>query len=189
MTSAVKAFSGVGENVSKVATGLPAGTYLVEVSDAYGCVVTSTSVKLTEPAAITSSFSVTDCNSYTWGTATYTQSGVYTQKYTSTNGCDSTVTLTLTINKTQYGDVYVTDCQTSYTWPLSGQTYSASGDYPYTLTGGASNGCDSIVTLHLTIPQVLLNATTSVTNVLCNGESTGSVNITVNGVRFSALWR
>ena len=181
LTSAVKAFSSVGENVSKVATGLAAGTYVAEVSDAYGCVVTSTSVKLTEPAAITTSINRTDCDSYTWAGTTYTKSGVYTKQFVAVNGCDSTVTLTLTINYTQYGDVYVTDCQTSYTWPLSGQTYSASGDYPYTLTGGASNGCDSIVTLHLTIPQVLLNATTSVTNVLCNGESTGSVNITVNG--------
>jgi hypothetical protein len=56
------------------------------------------------------------------------------------------VTLHLTINKTIYAEESVTACD-SYTW--NGQTYDKSDDYVYTTT--AANGCDSVVTLHLTI--------------------------------------
>jgi hypothetical protein len=37
----------------------------------------------------------------------------------------------------------------SYTWPVNGQTYTQSGTYTDTLTNAA--GCDSIVTLNLTL--------------------------------------
>jgi hypothetical protein len=37
----------------------------------------------------------------------------------------------------------------SYTWPVNGQTYTQSGTYTHTLTNAA--GCDSIVTLDLTL--------------------------------------
>ncbi|MDD3914317.1 MAG: C10 family peptidase, partial [Bacteroidales bacterium] len=43
-------------------------------------------------------FSVTACNSYTWDGTNYTTSGDYQKTYTAANGCDSTVTLHLTIN-------------------------------------------------------------------------------------------
>jgi gliding motility-associated-like protein len=96
----------------------------------------------------------TACNSYTWidGT-TYTVSTT-TPTFTivggSSAGCDSVVTLNLTINTT----VTSTDIQTacnSYTW-IDGVTYTASTNLPTaTFIGGASNGCDSIVTLNLTI--------------------------------------
>ena len=84
--------------------------------------------------------------SYTWQGQAYAEGGVYSVTLQDKNGCDSIVTLHLTINQTQYADETVVACD-SYTW--NGQTYTASGDYVYTTT--ASNGCDSIVTLHLTI--------------------------------------
>ena len=88
------------------------------------------------------------CDSYTWNGQTYTESGEYVYTTTATNGCDSIVTLHLTINNTQYAEESVVACD-SYTW--NGETYTASGEYVYTTT--AANGCDSIVTLHLTINQ------------------------------------
>ena len=91
---------------------------------------------------------VTICEgeSYTWNGYTYTQSGEYTFNTVAANGCDSVVTLHLTINKTQYVEETVVACD-SYTW--NGDTYTQSGEY--TFTTEAANGCDSIVTLHLTI--------------------------------------
>ena len=85
---------------------------------------------------------------YTWNGETYTESGEYVYTTTAANGCDSIVTLHLTINETQYAEESITACD-SYAW--NGETYTASGDYVYTTT--AANGCDSIVTLHLTINQ------------------------------------
>ncbi|HLW29318.1 MAG TPA: T9SS type A sorting domain-containing protein [Brumimicrobium sp.] len=66
------------------------------------------------------------------------------------NGCDSTVTLDLTINNPTTGTDVQTACG-SFTW-IDGVTYTADESLvTHTLVGGAFNGCDSIVTLDLTI--------------------------------------
>ena len=95
---------------------------------------------------------VSACESYTWIDGnTYTSSN-NTATYTLTNavGCDSVVTLDLTIlNATTYTDV-ISSCG-SYTW-IDGNTYTSSNNTAtYTLSNAA--GCDSIVTLDLTITQ------------------------------------
>ena len=98
----------------------------------------------------------TACDSYTWHGTTYTAS-TSTPTYTTTNasGCDSTVTLNLTINNSTTGVDVQTACD-SYTW-IDGNTYTASTSTPtYTTTNAA--GCDSTVTLNLTIN----NSTTGV---------------------------
>lgn len=93
-----------------------------------------------------SGFSIVSCDSYIWNDSTYTQSGEYTQTFTSSNGCDSVVTLHLTITNTDFTDFTGVACD-SYTW--NGVTYTASDDYTQTFTN--TNGCDSVVTLHLTV--------------------------------------
>jgi len=62
------------------------------------------------------------------------------------NGCDSTVTLDLTIDNSSSSTVTVTACD-SFDW--DGVTYDLTGMYTNVYTG--SNGCDSTVTLDLTI--------------------------------------
>ena len=89
---------------------------------------------------------VTTCESYDWNGQTYTETGDYNQRFTAANGCDSVVTLHLTINQQLSEQIEVTACE-SYDW--NGQTYTETGDYNQTFT--AANGCDSVVTLHLTI--------------------------------------
>jgi predicted phosphoadenosine phosphosulfate sulfurtransferase len=92
----------------------------------------------------------TACESFTWiDGVTYTESNS-TATYTLTNavGCDSVVTLNLTLNHAETAEIAETAC-VSYEW--DGQTYTTSGDYTQTFT--AANGCDSVVTLHLTINQ------------------------------------
>ena len=90
----------------------------------------------------------TTCDSYDWYTGTLTESGVYVHTLQTTAGCDSIVTLRLTINKSFYKEETATACD-SYTWSVDGKTYTTSGDY--TFNGQTAAGCDSIVTLHLTI--------------------------------------
>ena len=70
--------------------------------------------------------------------------------FTLTNaaGCDSVVTLHLTITNTDYTD-YTDEVCDSLRW-IDGNLYTESTDGPtFTLTNAA--GCDSVVTLHLTI--------------------------------------
>ena len=68
---------------------------------------------------------------------------------TNAAGCDSTVTLHLTINVPSYMEISDTACS-SYSWNDS--IYTESGDYVQSFT--SSNGCDSVVTLHLTVIMI-----------------------------------
>jgi hypothetical protein len=95
-----------------------------------------------------------NCNSYYWTqtNTTYLLSGIYNDTLTTIFGCDSIVSLHLTINQPSMGTDVVNACN-SYTW-IDGNTYTSSDSTAiYTITGGAANGCDSIVSLHLTINQ------------------------------------
>ena len=99
----------------------------------------------------------THCDSYTWiDGITYTQSNdSATFVLTNSVGCDSVVTLDLTILNATSGTDTQTHCD-SYIW-IDGITYTESNDSAtFNLTN--SVGCDSIVTLDLTI----LNSTTSI---------------------------
>ncbi len=126
----------------------------------YGDIVASTAVEQTQTASedITLDFAHcintfdTDiqsaCDSYTWiDGVTYTESTTEpTFTLTNAAGCDSVVTLHLTINQSLAELVEITACD-SYEW--RNETYTESGDYQQVFA--AANGCDSVVTLHLTI--------------------------------------
>ena len=106
------------------------------------------------------------CDSYDWNGQTYTQSGDYTYTTVAANGCDSIVTLHLTINQSEAAPVErATICYgETYTW--NGQTYSTEGEYSITFSN--TNGCDSIATLHLTVLPEVQASEESVT--ICYGE-------------------
>jgi hypothetical protein len=97
------------------------------------------------------------CGTYTWidgnTYASSTNSPTYTIAGGAFNGCDSTVTLNLTVNSPANGIDVQSTCG-NYTW-IDGNTYASSTNSPtYTIAGGAYNGCDSLVTLDLTINNV-----------------------------------
>ncbi|MBP3576330.1 MAG: SUMF1/EgtB/PvdO family nonheme iron enzyme, partial [Paludibacteraceae bacterium] len=116
---------------------------------------------LTVTPTIRTEETVTACDSYAWNGQTYDQTGDYTYTTTAANGCDSIVTLHLTINQSEVGTTdYATICHgETYTW--NGQTYSAEGEYSVTLTN--QEGCDSTATLCLTILPAAVTETESVT--------------------------
>lgn len=116
------------------------------------------------------------CDFFTWHGATYTNTTT-TPTFTTTNakGCDSVVNLNLTIRHTTYGIDSVVACN-SYTW--HGNTYTYSTTTPFhTLTSANAQGCDSIVSLHLTIGE----ATSSFNNVTaCDSYYWHGANYTSN---------
>ena len=77
----------------------------------------------------------------------YTLSGVYRDTLQSISGCDSIVTLDLTINGSGAGDTTTLVACDSAVW--NSITYDSSGVYVDTLQSVA--GCDSIIVLDLTI--------------------------------------
>ena len=125
------------------------------------------------------SLTVTDCKGYTLNGYTYTNSGIYTQTITNSGGCDSIITLNLTIDNTisaDYADEYVTTCG-AYTWRchINGScgsyttqclTFNSSGVYQDIVT--RPNSCDSIITLHLTITPPIFS---TITQSICNGQT------------------
>ncbi len=125
------------------------GTYTATLTNALGCdsVVT---LNLTIQNSNSGSETVTVCDSYTWSAngVSYTSGGTYTATLTNALGCDSVVTLNLTIQNSNSGNETVTVCD-SYTWSANGVNYTSGGTYTATLTNAL--GCDSVVTLNLTI--------------------------------------
>lgn len=138
------------------------GQYLRHLSTVYGC-DSAVTLNLTILRSAASNVVAQACGSYSWHGTTYTNSGRYNYNTVAANGCDSVVTLVLTIGNTTYGNTYVTACD-SYTW--GGTTYTANtNNATATLQGANALGCDSVVTLHLTI-----NHSTASTEVVsaCN---------------------
>ncbi|MGH1339221.1 MAG: hypothetical protein ACRBFS_24095, partial [Aureispira sp.] len=112
----------------------------------------------------TSTLNINTCTSYSWNGQLYAQSGTYTQTLMNAAGCDSIAVLNLTVATPTGTDVQTT-CG-SFTW-MDGNTYTTSNNSAtFTLTGGAANGCDSVVTLNLT---VINNSTTGTdVQIACN---------------------
>ena len=103
---------------------------------------------------------ITACDSFDWDGMTYDSTGMYTNVYTDVNGCDSTVTLDLTIITGSSSTVTITACD-SFDW--DGMTYDSTGMYTNVYTG--VNGCDSTVTLDLTINN---SSSSTVTITACD---------------------
>ena len=91
----------------------------------------------------------TECAaSFTWNGIDYTEDGIYDQVYTSAAGCDSIVSLKLSLSATIEGgtDTINGGCN-SYLW--NGQYYHEAGFYTDTIPSAL--GCDSIVHLQLNL--------------------------------------
>ena len=97
----------------------------------------------------------TACGEYTWNGTTYTESGTYTKTLTSVNGCDSIVTLNLTINNGFNITKDTTVCD-QFVW--QGETYTTSQSVTKNLT--STSGCDSVVTYNVTVNKSSQSAQT-----------------------------
>ena len=93
------------------------------------------------------------------------QPGQYEAVFTAANGCDSTVTLFLDLLNVSKISILATICQ-GETYSFNGDELSQPGQYEVVLV--SSFGCDSIVTLTLT---VLENFETPVSAAICQGDS------------------
>ena len=109
---------------------------------------------------ITHSFNHFECSgSYTWDGQTYTASGDYERTYLSAGGCDSIVTMHLTMSMNRHTEFDTIVCGT-FTW--NGQQYSTAGDYSQHFD--AYDGCDSTVVCHLTIGGTIDGSTAYATD-------------------------
>ena len=101
---------------------------------------------------------VSACGEYKWsdpvaGDTTIYDSDTYTRHFVAANGCDSTVTLSVTINEASDPTVIRVTAYDKYVW--HGATYtSGNGGYVGAWEGKNIAGCDSVVNLFLTIKHL-----------------------------------
>ncbi|MCH8904427.1 MAG: SBBP repeat-containing protein [Bacteroidetes bacterium] len=110
---------------------------------------------------------ITACDSFTWidGNTYNTNNNTAMHTLFNAGGCDSIVTLNLTIYSSNSGVDTIAACD-SITW-IDGSTYTSNNNIATdTLTNAA--GCDSVVTLNLTINTVDVSVTTTDPTITAN---------------------
>lgn len=219
------AWSPTGGTAS-TATGLIAGNYSCTITDANGCTLTR-SFTLTEPSQVVSTSTQTNNScfggstgsatvstsggvpnyTYSWApiggtnaTATNLSAGNYTCTITDANGCNSTLSVTITeptavaasvsvVNATclVQGSATVTPSggngPYTYLWAPSGGTGATEnnlGPGTYTVTVTDANNCTTTQTATITIASNV-NATSTSTNVSCFGGQTGTASVSPTG--------
>ena len=106
------------------------------------------------------------CNSYNSpsGLNTWTTTGTYTDTIPNSTNCDSIITINLTINSNYNELSNATICNGS-TYTFGSQLLTSAGQYTEIFT--STNGCDSTVTLDLTVVN---SYTENTTTSICDGE-------------------
>lgn len=106
------------------------------------------------------------------GSTSWTQAGSYQDTIANTSGCDSIITIQLSVLPVATGQLTTTICDgDSYTSPSGNYTWSQAGTYTDTLI--STNGCDSIVSIDLAITTVD-NTVSQQENVLTANQSGAS---------------
>jgi hypothetical protein len=144
IVQACTSYGWFGQNLTQT------GVYVDTVINSIGCLQIET-LNLTITDTITNNIADTVCDFILWNGIAISQSGVYTFATQAAQGCDSLVTLDVLVKKSSSSLFETTQCD-SYFWPLSNQTYTQTGNYTATIPNVA--GCDSTITLNLTINSV-----------------------------------
>ena len=140
-------------------TATTAGAYSVVVNNSPTCSATSavTNVTVNNPSTAAISASICQGQTYTFGAQSLTSAGTYNRTVTAANGCDSVITLALSVLPNSSSSLSASICQ-GQTYTFGSQTLNTTGNYTRTIP--AANGCDSVISLNL---SVLPNATSSIT--------------------------
>ncbi len=161
-----------------------AGTYLDTLTSHTGCdsIVTLT-LSVTPPPMYPVSGSVCQGGTYIFGGRSLTAAGTYSDTVSTASGCDSIIILTLTIRPVTTGSLARSICAGS-SYSFGGQTLTTAGSYVDTVT--AANGCDSIVTLTLTVWPVSLS---TISQTICAGTSYtfGTQHLTASGTYVNTI--
>jgi gliding motility-associated-like protein len=131
------------------ATTANSGDYIVHV-DADGCAANDTiTISVVNPPAKTN-VTTSVCSGglpFRWNGKDYNSAGVFTDTLTTAIGCDSIVTLTLTVKQPVSSTINASLCA-GEKYTINGTGYTTPGTYQISLKTTA--GCDSIINLTLT---------------------------------------
>ncbi len=155
----------LGSNATVTVNPLLTNSYSVTVSDINGCTAVATkTVTVSQPVMVLQDNTICFGTSFPFGGQLLSNPGIYYDTLTAITGCDSMITLNLSVGPFAVSSFNVNICHgNSYSY--NGQNLTASGVYVDTLQ--SSTGCDSIVTLHLSINST----SSSVSQTICQGNS------------------
>ena len=180
-------------NTSNSVNVSQSGVYTVTATNAEGCSATANVTVTVNPLPSVNisgnnsfcqgdniTLTATGANSYAWSNAstdaaiTVSSAGTYTVTGTDANGCSNTATKAVSINPTYNVPLTHSICE-GESYNFYGQNITAAGTYTHTLQ--TVNGCDSVLTLVVTLEALPPTAITGITTI-CEGEST---TLTANG--------
>ncbi|MBR6041032.1 MAG: T9SS type B sorting domain-containing protein [Paludibacteraceae bacterium] len=142
------------------------GTYKETFTSVAGCdSIVTLNLKVADVHNKTIEDFICEGESYKFGTQMLSSSGTYKETFTSVDGCDSIVTLTLKVGEISRVAVKEAICE-GQSFVFGTQTLTSTGEYVETFTNVA--GCDSIVTLTLNVAK---NSATAIEETICEGES------------------
>ncbi len=118
------------------------------------------------PIVTNISEAICEGESFMLGDSTYTAAGMYSEVFTATNGCDSTVNLTLTVYPDVETTIDTSICFAS-TYTVGDSTFAQTGNYEVLLQ--SAQGCDSTVFLNLTVKDAIV---ATLDESVCDGDST-----------------
>jgi len=152
------------------------GQYTELFTSALGCDSTVV-LDLTFVTSYTTNVADTICDGQTYilGLQSLTLPGPYSELFTATGGCDSTVNLTLIVLATSMATIDTVTCNT-YTSP-SGKVWTMSNMYMDTIPNAV--GCDSLLTINLTINTPTMS---SMTQTACDSYTLNTTTYTASGV-------
>lgn len=129
------------------------GVYVETFTTLAGCdSIYTFNVSINTPSDTLISVIACDAFQLNDGGPIYDVSGLYTETLTNQAGCDSLISLDLSILPSSGETIFnVTSC-TPYIWQLTGELYDASGAYSLYMEN--QFGCDSVTTLDLEIVQI-----------------------------------
>jgi hypothetical protein len=172
------------------------GIYQDTISNIFGCDSLIT-INLSVNQSSSSIINIAECGSYTSPSNNYVwnATGIYNDTIPNSTGCDSIITVDLTVLNHTSATIDTTECD-AYTSPSGHFSWNTSGTYFDTIPN--NSGCDSIITINLTINSIdtsissnppLFTSNTIATNyqwiycdsVIIPGEITQSFLATTNG--------
>ncbi len=172
---------GAGSAAAPVPSTATAGTTTYYVSQTVaGAESPRAALPVIVNTTVTNAISAHICsgNTYTFGGQNLGTAGAYSHTFAAATGCDSIVTLNLTVNNAVQVNQSAAICQ-GQGYTFNGTTYTTSGNYNY--TAASVTGCDSTTTLHLTVNPVKTHA---IAAGICSGNSYtfGGQELTATGI-------
>ncbi len=149
-SSSETTLSACGSQVWNGETYTASGDYSKQFTNAAGCDSTAI-LHLTIRNASSSETTISACGSQVWNGETYTASGDYSKQFTNAAGCDSTAILHLTIRNTSSYS-FEASINSGANYVFFDRTLTTAGEYTKTILNKA--GCDSLITLTLTVIPV-----------------------------------